>query len=113
MEQTGLNVKMAEVRALCEAKGFSAEPRRIWEMLALIHSEISEASDCYKKGQPLEAVGEELVDAIIRILHLCSTLGVDPEALYQHKMSLNWERPYRYNTARGGYSNSQYGCGAV
>ena len=48
MEQVGLNVKMAEVRALCDAKGFSTEPSRIWEMLALIHSEISEASDCYK-----------------------------------------------------------------
>jgi len=102
MEQVGLNVKMAEVRALCEAKGFSAEPRRIWEMLALIHSEISEASDCYKKGQPLEAVGEELIDAIIRILHLLSALGLDAEKLYQEKMAKNWERPYRYGTARGG-----------
>ena len=48
MEQDGLNAKMAEVRALCDAKGFSTEPSRIWEMLVLIHSEISEASDCYK-----------------------------------------------------------------
>jgi NTP pyrophosphatase (non-canonical NTP hydrolase) len=102
MEQVGLNVKMAEVRALCEAKGFSAEHRRIWEMLALIHSEISEASDCYKKGQPVEAVGEELIDAIIRILHLLSALGLDAEKLYQEKMARNWERPYRYGTVRGG-----------
>jgi len=102
MEQVGLNVKMAEVRALCEAKGFSPEHRRIWEMLALIHSEISEASDCYKKGQPLEAVGEELIDAIIRILHLLSALGLDAEKLYQEKMAQNWERPYRYGTVRGG-----------
>lgn len=45
MEQVGLNAKMAEVRALCEAKGFSAEPRRIWEMLALIHNGIFRAAD--------------------------------------------------------------------
>ena len=102
MEQVGLNIKMAEVRALCEAKGFSAEPSRIWEMLALIHSEISEASDCYKKGLPMEAVGEELIDAIIRILHLLSALGLDAEKLYQEKMAENWERPYRYGTVRGG-----------
>jgi len=102
MEQVGLNAKMAEVRALCDAKGFSTEPSRIWEMLALIHSEISEASDCYKKGQPLEAVGEELIDAIIRILHLLSALGLDAEKLYQEKMAQNWERPYRYGTVRGG-----------
>ena len=102
MEQVGLNVKMTEVRALCEAKGFSAEHRRIWEMLALIHSEISEASDCYKKGQPLAAVGEELIDAIIRILHLLSALDLDAEKLYQEKMAKNWERPYKYGTIRGG-----------
>jgi NTP pyrophosphatase (non-canonical NTP hydrolase) len=97
MEPEGLNVKMAEVRALCEAKGL-----RIWEMLALIHTEVSEATDCYKKGEPLEAVGEELMDAIIRILHLLSALGLDAEAIYQHKMAVNWERPYKYNTVRGG-----------
>ena len=83
-------------------KGFSADPERIWEMLALIHTEVSEATDCYKKGQPLEAVGEELIDAIIRILHLLSALGLDAEAIYRHKMAVNWERPYKYNTVRGG-----------
>ncbi len=102
MDQGGLNQKMAEVRELTDAKGFSSSEDRIWEMLALIHSEISEATDKYKKGETYEAVGEELIDAIIRILHLCSVLGVDPEELYQHKMALNWKRPYRYNTARGG-----------
>jgi NTP pyrophosphatase (non-canonical NTP hydrolase) len=102
MEPEGLNVKMAEVRALCDAKGFRADPERIWEMLALIHTEVSEATDCYKKGQPLEAVGEELIDAIIRILHLLSALGLDAEAIYRHKMALNWERPHKYNTVRGG-----------
>ena len=102
MEQVGLNVKMAEVRALCESKGFSAEHGRIWEMLALIHSEISEASECYKKGESFEAVGEELIDAIIRILHLLSALGLDAEKIYQEKMAKNWERPYRYGTVRGG-----------
>ena len=102
MGPAGLNHKMAEVRELTDAKGFGSGEDRIWEMLALIHSEISEAADKYKKGEPHQAVGEELIDAIIRILHLCSALSLDPEALYQHKMALNWERPHRYNTARGG-----------
>jgi len=99
---TGLNAKMAEVRELCDAKGFSADPARIWEMLALIHTEISEATDAYKKGKSYEEVGTELADAIIRILHLCSVLGVDIERLYREKMAYNWQRPYRYNTVRGG-----------
>jgi NTP pyrophosphatase (non-canonical NTP hydrolase) len=102
MEAEGLNIKMLEVREMADAKGFSVRPERTWEMLALIHTEISEATDAYKKGADLEAVGEELVDAIIRILHLLSALGLDAEELYQRKMEKNWRRPYRYNTVRGG-----------
>jgi len=98
----GLNAKVAEVRALCEAKGFSAEHSRIWEMLALMHTEISEATDAYKKGLPMEAVGEELIDALIRIFHLLSALDLDADALFEAKMAKNWQRPYKYNTVRGG-----------
>lgn len=97
-----LNTKMREVRTLCDAKGFSSAPERVWEMLTLVHSEVSEAADAYKKGKPLEAVGEELVDAIIRILHLLSVLDLDVEKLYRSKMGVNWKRPHRYGTVRGG-----------
>lgn len=102
METEGLNTKMREVREMADAKGFSAGQERIWEMLALIHTEVSEATDAYKKGEDLEKVGEELIDAIIRILHLLSALEMDAEELYQRKMERNWARPYRYNTVRGG-----------
>jgi len=102
MEKEGLNLKMREVRQMAEAKGFSADEERIWEMLALIHSEISEATDAYKKGKPLEEVGEELIDAIIRILHLLSALDQDAETLFQRKMAENWGRPHKYGTVRGG-----------
>jgi NTP pyrophosphatase (non-canonical NTP hydrolase) len=63
---------------------------------------VSEATDAYKKGEPMEHVGEELTDAIIRILHLMSALDLDAEELFEEKMKKNWERPYKYNTARGG-----------
>jgi NTP pyrophosphatase (non-canonical NTP hydrolase) len=102
MKEEGLNIKMREVRQMADAKGFSADAARIWEMLALIHSEVSEATDAYKKGQPLEKVGEELTDAIIRILHLLSALDLDAEELFECKMQINWARPYKYNTVRGG-----------
>jgi len=102
MEPGGLNQKMMEVRALADDKGFSSDEARIWEMLALIHTEVSEATDAYKKGKSYEVVGEELVDAIIRILHLLSALDQDAEALFQRVMARNWERPHKYNTVRGG-----------
>ena len=62
VEPVGLNQKMLEVRAMTDAKGFSADHARIWEMLALIHTEVSEATDAYKKGEPVDHVGEELID---------------------------------------------------
>ena len=102
MEAVGLNKKMMEVREMADAKGFSAREERIWEMLALIHTEISEATDAYKKGASLDEVGEELIDAIIRILHLLSVLDADAEELYQDKMQKNWARPHRFGTVRGG-----------
>lgn len=102
VEAVGLNQKMLEVRALADGKGFSSDPERIWEMLALIHTEVSEATDAYKKGESIEHLGEELTDAIIRILHLMSALNLDAEELFQNKMKKNWERPYKYNTVRGG-----------
>jgi len=102
MRDEGLNTKMREVREMADTKGFSSDHGRIWEMLALVHTEISEATDAYKKGQTLEKVGEELIDAIIRILHLLSALDLDAEELFQHKMKVNWERPHKFNTVRGG-----------
>ena len=98
----GLNARMKAVRERADAKGFSSDPARIWEMLALIHTEVSEATDAYKKGQPLEKVGEELTDAIIRILHLLSALDLDADQLFEAKMAVNWERPIKFNTVRGG-----------
>lgn len=102
VESVGLNEKMRQVRELADAKGFSSSPDRIWEMLALIHTEVSEATDAYKKGEPMEHVGEELVDAVIRILHLMSALGLDAEQCFNDKMKQNWARPFKYNTVRGG-----------
>lgn len=101
-EPEGLNACMREVRALADEKGFGSSEARIWEMLALIHSEVSEATDAYKKGESLEKVGEELIDGVIRILHLLSALDLDADALFRRVMDRNWQRPVRYNTSRGG-----------
>ena len=101
-DPVGLNPLMHEVRALADSKGFGSSEERIWEMLALIHSEVSEATDAYKKGESLDRVGEELTDALIRILHLMSALGLDADRLFRRVMERNWQRPVHYNTLRGG-----------
>ena len=101
-ETKSMTDRMREVRALADGKGFGSSESRIWEMLALIHTEVSEATDAYKKGEPVEHVGEELIDAVIRIFHLLSALDLDPDALFDEKMKRNWDRPHKYNTVRGG-----------
>lgn len=101
-QSDSLTQRMREVRAMTDAKGFSTDEARIWEMLALIHTEVSEATNAYKKGEPPEQVGEELIDAVIRILHLLSALDLDPDELFAAKMQKNWARPHKYNTVRGG-----------
>ena len=45
MERTGLYAYMAQVRDLVDAKGFSSDEAQVWQILTLIHSEISEAAD--------------------------------------------------------------------
>ncbi len=101
-EKSSFTERMRQVREMTDAKGFGADESRIWEMLALIHTEVSEATNAYKKGEPIDHVGEELIDAVIRILHLLSALNLDPDQLFEDKMKKNWERPYKYNTVRGG-----------
>ena len=101
-EPGGLNPLVREVRALADSKGFGSSEERIWEMLALIHSEVSEATDAYKKGESLERVGDELTDAAIRILHLLSALGLDADLLFRQVMDRNWQRPVHDKIVRTG-----------
>lgn len=92
---------------------WEGEPN-IPEKLALIHSEISEALEEYRKGIPLDKVyayepgtvfvpgdkpegfGVELADAVIRILDLCGYLQIDMAELIALKHNYNLTRSYRH-----------------
>lgn len=77
--------------------------------LALIHSEVSEATECVResadpaqwiewenhKGKP-EGLVIELADTVIRIADLCGWLGLDLEAAIAKKLDYNLSRPYRH-----------------
>lgn len=72
--------------------------RNVPEMLALIHSEISEALEGYRKGKmdshlpDRKAVEVELADAIIRIADLAGYLGLDLGMAYLEKRQYNEKR---------------------
>jgi NTP pyrophosphatase (non-canonical NTP hydrolase) len=69
------------------------------EKLALIHSEVSEALEAYRKYDD-ENFSEELADVIIRTLDLASYMGVDMEKEVMSKMEKNALRPIRHGGKR-------------
>ena len=73
------------------------------ELLALIHSEISEALEGERKNLPDDKLPHrrmaevELADAIIRILDYCGGYGYDIDGAFEEKM--------RYNASRHDHSH--------
>jgi len=105
--------------------GVSTEPsdRNPFEVLALIHSEVSEVLEDLRKGfDPadlhFEVKGEqglsrkyvpgakpcgvpsEMADIIIRVLDACAAWGIDIEQAMALKMDYNINRPYRHGDKR-------------
>jgi len=66
-------------------------------VLCLIHSEISEALECYRDDKPL---GGELADIIIRTLDLSAKLDIDIGREIGSKMEKNKSRKFKHGRAR-------------
>lgn len=79
-------------------KGFWTRFEFIPEKLALLHTEISEAMDVYRKPGPfnLRRFGEELADLVIRTGDLAGRLNIDLEKAVQAKMKKNANRPHMH-----------------
>ncbi|MCX6742567.1 MAG: nucleotide pyrophosphohydrolase [Candidatus Pacearchaeota archaeon] len=81
-------------------KGFGTKPDEInvAEKIALIHSEISEAFEAYRKNNldGKDGFKEELGDAVQRILHLCGVMDVDIKKEILKKLDFNKERNWNW-----------------
>ena len=90
-----------EAHKIAVENGWYEEPRPPLELLALIHSEVSECVEAWREPTDrMESVAEELADTIIRILDAAEYWGIDLEQAIHAKMEVNRSRGHRHGGKR-------------
>ena len=101
---TEINEWVKAIHDNAVAHGWWDEERSFGEIVALCHSELSEALEAYRSDQPMEwinagkpdGIAVEMIDCIIRILDWCGKEKIDVEDLLIKKHLYNVGRPYKH-----------------
>lgn len=95
-----------EIREINEANGWKpvngsdwADPHKVPAILALIHSEVSEALEGWRHDDKAN-VQEELADVLIRTLDLAGGICEDFDAVVEAKLRKNRARAYKHGGKR-------------
>ncbi len=102
----GLNELAQGCHQIAVEHGWWNGDREFGTLVALLHSEVSEMLELYRRStvdtsvKDIKGMDEEMADVIIRLLDMAAFYEIDIDSAVGHKMGINMDRPYRHGGKR-------------